>query len=553
LGGFFRFYNLNWDEGQLYHPDERNVAAAVSRIEFPTKLDPEFYAYNGLPIYLYHGIGTILSLKGEQPLSSFLASLINPEKLDFQKKDFSWTYDWSKINLIGRFFSALSATISIYLIYLLGKLLMGMVGGVLSATLLAFSPSLIQQAHFGVTESLLLFFLLLITFFATKFLKERKIIFLLFTAVFCGLALGTKISALSFLIIPSLSFLISFFREKKKTKWLLLGGSFLILSFLLFFLTSPYTFLNFSKFRESMEYENGVVTGKIKVPYNWQFSDTFPYLFFFKNLHWQTGIFVPTLGFLGIFFWLYFILKKKENILALPAFSFAIFYFAYVGSWYTKFVRYMIPLIPFLVLGTVWIILKLTQFQKTKLLGKILLIIVPVSSFLWSLAFFSIYTRPSTRIVASKWIYENVPKGSVLLVEHWDDRLPSPLPGYDPSQYIYLEMENYDADTPEKISKMAKNLEMGDFLILSSRRLYGSIGKNPQEWPITSKYYQKLFQGELGYVLVQKITSYPKLFWLEINDDSSEETFQVYDHPVIHIFQNKEKFSKEKLESILIN
>jgi len=553
VGGFFRFYNLNWDEGQFYHPDERNIALGVSRLKFPDQLDPGFYAYNGFPMYLYKGIGSILSFKGRtESFTTLLASLFTPGKPTFQQRDISWTEDWGKINLIGRFVSALAATVSIYLIYLLGVMLIGKWGGLLSASLFAFSPGLIQQAHFGVTESLLIFFLLFIGILAIKTLKQPKLSHWLPMAVICGLVIGTKIIALFFLIIPFTVCLILIWKERR-WKYIGLGFCFIILTFLVFFLVSPYTILSLSKVKESMGYESEVISGKFKVPYNWQFSHTLPYLFFFKNLHWQTGIFVPTLGFLGMFLWFGYILRKREKNLALPFLIFAFFYFGYVGSWYTKFIRYMLPLIPILVLGATWFLLKLTQSPKLKLVGKTFLIIVPIFSFLWSLAFASIYASPSTRITASEWIYENVPKGSILLTEHWDDGLPSPLPGYNPSQYIYFEMKNYDQDTAEKISKMAENLSRGDFLILSSRRLSGSIGKNPEEWPITSKYYEKLFQGELGYHLVQKISSYPKLLNFEIKDESAEETFQVYDHPVVSIFQNTGNFPKEKLVNILIH
>ena len=550
IGGFLRFYNLNWDEGYLCHPDERNIALSVSNLEFPRKLDPGFYAYNGFLIYLNKGVGSLISFSEKnETFSSLFASLIGSKQPSFKEKKSSWTKDWAKINLVGRFLSATFSTASIYLIYLLGKSLIGKWGGLLSAAFFSFSPTFIQQAHFGVTESILVFFLLLIAILTKKILDKPKFSLWLALAFVCGLALGTKIQALSFLIIPFVAWLILFLKEKK-LKLILFGISFLLFTFLFFFLVSPYTLLNFPKFKESMNYEKGVVSGTLKVPYNWQFSDTLPYLFFFKNLNWQIGPLLPTLGFLGIFLWLALILFGKEKKDALPFLTFGIFYFGYVGSWYTKFIRYMLPFIPVLIVGAVWLLLALIKYQKTKFLGKTLIGIGLLISVLWSLAFFSIYKNPHTRILASRWIYENVSPKSVLLVEHWDDRLPLPLePSF--SEYIFLEMKNYEPDTPQKISEMAENLERGDFLILASRRLSGSIGKNHEKWPITSKYYQKLFQGKLGYKLVYTASFYPKILNFEIKDDSAEETFQVYDHPTVYIFKNTERLSKEKIQEIL--
>ena len=544
-GTFLFFWNLNWDENNLYHPDERNIANAVAKIKFFEDLNPKFFAYNSFPIYLTKLIGYFLSANSTTTsFASLLHTFFQTGSLSFLEEDSSWMRDWSKINLITRFLSALSFSLSILIIFLIGKKLMGKWGGLLSAFFFSFSPTFIQQAHFGTTEGFLVLFLLLISFFSLKILETRKKTLWIILGIFSGLTIASKISAISFLIIPGLSWLILVLQEKKFLEYFLLGFFFLAITIFTFFVFSPYAIFDFPSFRDSLKYEYGVVSGKIKVPYNWQFYWTLPYFFFFKNLHWQTNLILPTLGFIGIFIWLFLIIFKKEKIDSLPLLSFAIFYFLYVGRWYTKFIRYMVPFIPLLILGAVWILIKLLNNFKTKVFGIWLSVITFTLALFWSIAFFSIYTRPHTRIVASKWIYENIPFGSRLLHEHWDDRLPGLISGYSQSQYEYIEMRNYEPDTLEKIQEMAENLSKGDYLIISSRRLSGSIGINPQEWPITSKYYRKLFEGKLGYQLIAIFSSYPKIFGLEINDDSAEETFQVYDHPKIFIFKNEKRYDK---------
>src|SRR5687768_3397570 len=51
IGFFLHFYNLNWGAPFYFHPDERNIASAVSRLQIPENLNPEFFAYGSLPIY----------------------------------------------------------------------------------------------------------------------------------------------------------------------------------------------------------------------------------------------------------------------------------------------------------------------------------------------------------------------------------------------------------------------------------------------------------------------------------------------------------------------
>ena len=144
---------------------------------------------------------------------------------------------------------------------------------------------------------------------------------------------------------------------------------------------------------------------------------------------------------------------------------------------------------------------------------------------------------PSPASAASQWIYENVPKGSVLANEHWDDPLPLPLPGYDPSFYRGPQLPLYDPDEPKKLDTLVQMLSQSDYINLTSNRLYGSIPRMPQRYPMTTEYYRRLFAGDLGFELVATFASYPTLGPWTINDDRAEEAFTVYDHPKVLIFK----------------
>lgn len=69
---FLRFFNLSWGEGNFYHPDENNMAQALSRLSWP-KMDPQFYAYGQLPLYLPFfslKVYQLLKFSPKQPLLS---------------------------------------------------------------------------------------------------------------------------------------------------------------------------------------------------------------------------------------------------------------------------------------------------------------------------------------------------------------------------------------------------------------------------------------------------------------------------------------------------
>ena len=117
--------------------------------------------------------------------------------------------------------------------------------------------------------------------------------------------------------------------------------------------------------------------------------------------------------------------------------------------------------------------------------------------------------------------------------------------------YGSIGMANYDTDNQAKLVYFGTTLANADYIFLNSRRLYGTLIHLTKEYPLTSKYYKYLFAGKLGYKEVATFTSYPNLLGLQINDDLSEETFQVYDHPTVRILQNVKHYSAQKIENIL--
>lgn len=173
-------------------------------------------------------------------------------------------------------------------------------------------------------------------------------------------------------------------------------------------------------------------------------------------------------------------------------------------------------------------------------------------------------------------------RGSRLISESsWDDGLPLRLDGKDAFGGLYrgLNQELYwsdeedtDADgTADKLERLAGSLADGDFLVITSNRQYGSIPRVPIRYPMTTAYYRALFDcpeptlvhvcaslaepsetvNELGYRLVATFTSHPAAGPLEVNDQTAEEAFTVYDHPKVLVFARTSEFSRDKVETLL--
>jgi len=489
LAVLLRFYGLNWDQGHHLHPDERMITIVTTRLQFPDQLNPEFFAYGSLPIYLLKFLG-------------WLFSFLDPK----------WA-QYSHINLIGRGISVVFDLGTVYLIYLIAKKLWGQKTAFTASLFYTLAVFPIQAAHFYAVDTLLTFFILAVLYFLIK-ISNSKSLFLL-TGLFFGFALATKVSAI-LLIVP---IALTLFRQPKKLILVLIIGLFT------FLVCQPYAYLDFQTFWQQTQQQSQMTKSAFTFPYTLQYVDTLPYLYHLKNLVlWGLGI---PLGLISIVATLWIIIRRCKGTVILL--SFFLIYFAITGRFAVKFMRYFLPLYPLLCLFSARFFQTFIKFSLTKFI----LMLTLASTMLWAFAFTQIYTRPNTRVLATRWINQNLPPGSKIAVEHWDDRVP--LAG----NYQFLEMPLYEPDNSLlKWQKINQNLAQADYLILASNRLYVPLQKlsdcqlYSRCYPQTAKYYQDLFNGKLGFTQIAEFTSYPI-----INDDSADESFTVYDHPKIMIFK----------------
>jgi len=533
VGFFLRVYNFNWDQGLLFHPDERNISNAVTKIHFFSQLNPGFFAYGGFSIYLYRATCDILVLL---------------------TKDSSWVNDWGKIDDIGRIFSALFFTFTNLSLFFLAKKIFSKTTALLSCFFYIFTVALIQNAHYATTESSITFFGVLLCLLSVIWLEKPTILKSILLGIIYGISLATKTSAALIIIFPTFAILIFILKHRKLPKKILSLTSYILLfaisSVLFFLLLSPYTVLDFKDFSASMNYEGGVVTGSLPVVYTYQFNGTVPYLFQIVNFIWQLG---PPLTIFAVIGFILIVLEplKKKEARKIIFWIFPLIYFLYVGSWHTKFLRYMVPIVPFLIISGSYLLFLIQKLFR--IFGNILISLTLITTVIWAISFFTIYTRPQTRISASYWFYQNAKIGSRVLTEAWDDGLPVTVGNFNPSAYPSKQLDMYSPDGPQKIIYLSTMLSNADYIILNSRRLYGTLIRLIDQYPITSKYYKLLFTGKLGYKIVGVFSSYPQLFGIQINDDVSEETFQVYEHPKVIIFKNEKYYSQSQLMKIILN
>lgn len=518
LGCTLRIYNSAWDLGHYLHPDERLYVTA-SNIEVPadstnffsteSTLNPKMFFYGPLPLYLYKSSEVLLGS------TNFLFH--------------------------SRMISALFSSLTIIMIYILGKVLFNKRVAVLAALVFAFAPSSIQYAHFNTTESILTYILAAILIYSLKIVNQREIkgVSIVYLGFLVGASYATKITGLTFGLIPAVSLVLWSIKNKSMGKFVrnifLLGLSSAITGVIL----APYQLIAFTTFYEQQRYMQGVILGSYKAPFVIIYEQSVPYIYsLLRVFPFAFGFLSTVLAGVGAVILVNGIVQKnfRKNGAMLVFFIFPLFYFIWIGQWYVKFVRYYILLFPFLAVIAGYILAKFSKYPR---------VIISLLIIINGLLFTRIYTTENTRIQASRWIYENISEDKVLLAEHWDDPLPIPL---YPHQYQIQQLEVYNQpDSELKIQALASGLAGGDYFILSSRRVYYSILQNRSIYPYTSNMYDKLFSGDLGYGLAKKFTNYPFIF----SDDVADESFQSYDHPPVYIFQNVEHLSANKLQSLI--
>ena len=317
----------------------------------------------------------------------------------------------------------------------------------------------------------------------------------------------------------------------------------------------PYALIDFPTFKSNLIEQLQMSKDPYVFPFTLQYVGTKPYLYPLQQIFlWGLGPIFSTFAFLGILIGVVPKIrttpKKGSTPNWLIVFSFASVFFLLMGQSAVKFMRYYLPLYPLLTILAAYFVDTFTGRIKHVLgqyFAKVSLVIIILVTFIWPLSFINIYSKPNTRVTASDWINQNIKEGSVLAVEHWDDRLP--ISGSE--KFSFVEMPMYDPDSDDsKWEKINNNLKKADYIILASNRLYTPLQKLTDcpkikhAWrcyPKTDKYYRDLLSGNLGFIKAAQFTNYPYLsimnYKLSINDGAADENFTVFDHPKILIFK----------------
>jgi hypothetical protein len=304
------------------------------------------------------------------------------------------------------------------------------------------------------------------------------------------------------------------------------------------------------------------LTGVTQPPFFAQFADlTHHRLYWFTNLlWWSLGPALEILGLAGVV-WL---LTRREKRAAVAA-SFPIIYFLVAGATVAPMIRYTLPLLPALaisagVLGADWLARPRWRMAAAFTVGSTV-----VATGLYALAYMNVFRQPDARVEASKWLVENVPEGTKILVEPSQNTPPMGsyytdtkfrrdyvlwggrsrreaererkdfyhLFTFDAYRYLYA--DRYD--DAEKRRYIASRLALVDWIVIDDTYVqwYDHL-KGPED-AVVRQHYKDLLDGKLGFEMVKTFKVYPKIFGVTIPDEDAEFTFRLFDHPRVYIFR----------------
>ncbi len=560
-----RLYGLNWDDGGDLHPDELFVAKIVliDRIHLdwppdvnqlldparsglnPRSADPvtgqyREFAYGALPLWVTDFAAWILS----------------------RVTGTNWNAA-ERVYLFGRVLSAILSSVTVLVTAAIGCRLGGRPLGLLAALFAAFAPMSIQLAHFFTTDSWLTCFVALCLLACCRAAERGTIAAFALAGCTYGLAMATKGSVVA-LVAPIVAAWFIRVLERPEHHWpsriralLPQAAVAAITSLVAFFAFEPYALLRPLVYVQSLRTQADIVSGAFDVPFTRVFSGTTPGIYQVEQLvRWGLG---PVAGLLALggLVWLGHEVWQRQPVAVILA-SWLVAYSAVLATAEVKFLRYLEPLTPVFAIcaagALLWLMNRL-QLRCSPRWGTALLAATLGLSFLWTASFTSIYARENPRIAATKWIYAEIPPGSSLTAEYWDDALPRSLTyALNPAAYG-LGTINFDLyrDLPpaEATNAIADALERADYVVQSSLRVEAGVRAEPWRYPAQIRYYDALAAGEIGFSRVAQFASWPGAGPLHIDDRAADESFINYDHPLVSIYQKDRPFDRARFDAAI--
>jgi len=575
---------------------------------------PRKFAYGHVPLYLGVAATRIVERIGPALQGLFPAAwLLTRDILNARGE-----VEFNHLLPVTRALTGLVDLLLILILFLIGRRMFNAAVGLLAAAFLALNVMHIQLAHFFAVDPYLALFVALALYFMIRtvtasgeglrwraFHCPPATCNLLLASLFIGLAVGSKFSA----IMLFLPLILAIWLSGKADRWLLLITSGLV-AFLVFAISNPYTLLDLgcealspvtqlgpitipardwrSCYLQNIFTQGAMVRGTSDLGFTRQYAGTWPFFYPIEmQLRWGMGWLLGLLAFAG-FAWAIWqginyaaqrinarSLGSDEAIspqgdASLVLLAWTLPFFLITAGFYVKFMRYLLPVTPFLMLYGAALLWQIRSRTIRYLAAGAVLAVTGTLA----ISFVNIYDSDHPYNIASRWVYTNVEPGTLIASEQWDDSLPASMlvdgqsrrrAEYKNEQLTWLTYPD-QRDTEQRLAQNLDLLQRAEYVTVLTNRVYGVVPRQPDRFPLSSQFHQLLFDGDLGYEPVFTNTRTPNLMGVHLKPDSFswpdvqppamvesylaglpgisggrfDESFTVYDQPLVTIFKNVE-------------
>ena len=378
-----RLYRIELGLPYIYHWDEPQTAGTALQMLKTGTLNPHFFNYGSLPIYIAYFVDIFhyLYLMGQPETANAYMTALSEIKT-WADTQFGWTISHPSFYYWNRFVNVLFGVGSILLTYQVSKILFNKKWIALAAAFfLSCVASHVEYSAIISPDMSVVFFVLTVTLCSLKFLNHGKTKYLILSLVFSGCAMATKYNSALLVMLPLLAVLLRYVssRQTFDGKWLVMVP---LIPVATFFVCMPYAFLDSASFLSGLGFElrHYKVLG----------HDPYTSIPGIRHIRFQFQAFVDNIGFLGVVVSAVGLLAAIRKPQLLFVLIFPLVYFFYMTTMKVNFHRNFVLIYPFFAIlygaalavfysSIEWILIRLkivTVQDRTKL--KILCLILPI-------------------------------------------------------------------------------------------------------------------------------------------------------------------------------
>ena len=365
---------------------------------------------------------------------------------------------YDNVIVAGRAVSAVFGTFTVILLVFLGIRLYNPTVGLLAGFLLAACVLHVQNSHFMTTDVFLTFMVTLALYFLVGVVQRGRTRDYVYAGLTIGLATATKFSALPLLAPLGVGVSAAHGRGAPHPARAAQRRLLAVLCIALAFTAGqPYALLDFPNYLRDIDEQSRMVRQAGLLPYTNQYIGVpkYGYDLLTQLVLWGMA---PALGLVALWATASRVVGavRERSRIDLVLLAWVVPFFLITGWFEVKFVRYLLPIYPIMIL---WAAAWLYRIAQSSRVGRLALWTVVGATALSTLAFLSIYMRPHTVVTASEWAVPPHPGRQ----DHPDPALGRGLPdaapdGGNPGKYKVIDLPYYEPDTPGKWKQISEQL-----------------------------------------------------------------------------------------------